>query len=545
MKKKSIMLFGAICAISLGAAVFTACSPEVTPEHKHRVIDREAVAATCSTEGNVAYQECLYCGALFLNGEEVTKEKVTIPSDPSLHVLVHHAEVQATCLKNGNVNYYECTVCGNAFSDETALTPVEETVVYGKHILKTVEAGEATCYSKAHVQHYVCEYCHQVVKGEEVTNENKSSLGEVYSGQMLKHNFVGGVCTNTGCGAQQVNATVSSVTVGTDAVDVTSKALTTPGSWQALKGETDTATVTAANDAMTVNLASDSAVRLVNVPAKANAAFVGVYELSFNLKVENYKAEDTEKTLRIGFSLRTSAGTGNGDIVNYAATIRKTEENGVYNIKLFVEAATADQLLQIEIANTGAANTDKTVVLSDIMYTFYPEAAKTFVNRLEVNLPATMPEAISYNVGRINTDGEATKKVPLGQWRYYQANSSRKKGAKVSGKGFGNGMSITFSGYFGKKNTERLYYRPNVPVGSKVTVTFNLSMSMDGIIAVSQPSAASYNMKANEPQTITITYTVSSSNYIRLDLTINDVQNSNFPEGGSCTIDITGVTCKI
>lgn len=70
-------------------------------------------------------------------------------------------------------------------------------------------------------------------------------------------------------------------------------------------------------------------------------------------------------------------------------------------------------------------------------------------------------------------------------------------------------------------------------------------MSMDGIIAVSQPSGASYNMKANEPQTITITYTVSSSNYIRLDLTINDVQNSNFPEGGSCTIDITGVTCKI
>jgi len=502
MKKNLIRLLGAVCAVSLGAAVFTACASDEIPVHKHRFIDRERVEATCSTDGNVAHQECLYCGALYLDGKEVAKENVTLAS-------------------------------------------------FGKHILKTVTAGEATCYSKAHTQHYVCESCHQVVRGEEITEENRSSLDEVYSGKMLDHNFVNGVCANEGCGAKQVKSAVS-LNVGSKAKELTSKAIATPGSWQALKGEADTAAVTAEESKITVKLASDSVVRLATVPAKDGAALVGVYALSFNLKVTEYNPADEAKTLRIGFSLRTGAGEGDGDIVNYPASTRQTAVNGVYNVSLLVEATDVNQLLQVELSNVGTASTDKTVELSDITYTYYPEAAKTFANRLEVTFPTNLPPAISYNISRINSNSEGISKVPAGQWRYYQASGSRNKGGTASGKGSYNGMTITFSGYFGKSDNERLFYHPDAPAGSKVTVTFSFSMTMDGVIAatVSNTSGESeqstrYEMKANEPQTITLSYTFSGSNYVKLGLTINDVQNKAFPENGSCTFTVKDVVCDV
>ena len=551
MKKKLRMLLSAICVLSLGTAAFTtACAGDETPVHKHRCIDREAVAATCSSDGNIAFQECLYCGDYFVDNKKVEHEAVVVPSDPSLHTMEHNEANEASCLRDGNVEYYQCTVCEDTFEDAAGEKPLADPVIYGKHVLKKINAGDATCYIKEHTEHFVCEVCHQVVKGEENSDENKSSLNEVYSGKMSEHNFVDGVCANAGCGAKQVTPELNTnVVCDASAETATENALATVGSWHALKGEADNTSVKSENGALKINLDSNadsvSSVRLVNVPAKEDGtAYIGVYKIEFDLKVTKYNEADAEKTLRIGFSLRSGAGTGKGDIVDYSATLRKTAEADTHHIELFVETTEAGQLLQIELGNVAAANTEKEIEISGIGYTFYPEAARTFVNRLDVTLPEGLPEAVYYAITRISSDSEATTKVPLGQWRYYQGSGSRNNGGKAEGNGFYNGSSITFSGYFGKGSDERLYHRPNVPVGSKITVSFDLSMTMDGVVKVKTAASQTHNLKAGVIQKVSISYTVTSSNYIKLELGVNGVSGAKFPDNGSVTFDINNVVCK-
>ena len=89
------------------------------PLAPHALIEHSSVDSTCTTKGKIKYWECNGCGKNFLDSEgkkEITDltaiEKPIIP-----HSLIERSAVMATCTKNGNIGYWECEVCHKYFED--------------------------------------------------------------------------------------------------------------------------------------------------------------------------------------------------------------------------------------------------------------------------------------------------------------------------------------------------------------------------------------------------------------------------------------------
>ena len=68
---------------------------------------------------------------------------------------------------------------------------------------------------------------------------------------------------------------------------------------------------------------------------------------------------------------------------------------------------------------------------------------------------------------------------------------------------------------------------------------------MDGVVKVKTAASQTHNLKAGIIQKVSISYTVTSSNYIKLELGVNDVSGAKFPDNGSVTFDINNVVCKV
>jgi len=95
----------------------------------------EAVAATCTTAGTIAYYQCSRCNAYF-NSNQV--EVQSIAGDAALgHNMTHVPAAAATCIKDGNVEYYHCSRCNKNFADangETELSTVIDGTATGVHV---------------------------------------------------------------------------------------------------------------------------------------------------------------------------------------------------------------------------------------------------------------------------------------------------------------------------------------------------------------------------------------------------------------------------
>ena len=132
---------------------------EVIPA-SHLLNKTNAVAATCTKDGNIEYWQCEKCDGLFAdedaqselsasdivvkatghdwNDGVVTKEATcdedgvktfTCQNDPSHtrteiipggHELTHVPETAATCTKKGNIEHWKCETCNKCFTDEDA-----------------------------------------------------------------------------------------------------------------------------------------------------------------------------------------------------------------------------------------------------------------------------------------------------------------------------------------------------------------------------------------------------------------------------------------
>ena len=163
---------------------------EKVPALGHDKVQHEAVAATCTTDGNKAYETCTRC-------DYTTFEKV-----PALgHDKVHHEAKDPTCTEAGNKAYDTCTRCDyTTFEEVPALdhdygewTPVDSTKhkkVCSRDASHVVEedhtAGEpvrenevgTTCDAEGSYDEVV--YC-TVCKGE-ISRDHKivASLGHNY-----------------------------------------------------------------------------------------------------------------------------------------------------------------------------------------------------------------------------------------------------------------------------------------------------------------------------------------------------------------------------
>ncbi|MGN0822398.1 MAG: hypothetical protein ACI4NG_01355 [Candidatus Gallimonas sp.] len=176
--KKLIAVCTAVCAFA-AALSLSACG------HEHTLVKREAVVATCTEDGHVAYYECSDCGALFADEAAttaMTKEEASVKAVG--HTLVKREAVVATCTEDGEIAHYECTVCGGLFSDDAATAAIsrEEAVLPASgHTYTTDLLPDGD------------KHAHLATCGHETRKEVKN------------HTFVDGVCS--ACGALQTGLT--------------------------------------------------------------------------------------------------------------------------------------------------------------------------------------------------------------------------------------------------------------------------------------------------------------------------------------------------
>ena len=188
--------------------------PKVTCEHN--LTKTEAVAATCETDGNIAYWTCSKCSKLFSDAEgknEITLEATvvkatghdwgewvvtkaatqeadgeetrtckndashtetrTIPKVTCEHNLTKTEAVAATCETNGNIAYWTCSQCGKLFNDAEGKNEItlEATVVKARHTLTKVEAKAATQTEPGNIEYWTCSVCGKLFSDAEGKNE--------------------------------------------------------------------------------------------------------------------------------------------------------------------------------------------------------------------------------------------------------------------------------------------------------------------------------------------------------------------------------------
>ena len=147
----------------------------VVAKHAHTLAKTNAVAATCTAEGNIDYWTCSECENYFSdangNTQITAEQRITAMI---AHTLVKTNAVAATCTAEGNTDYWTCSVCGHIFSDSTGETQItaEQTVTAMiAHTIIPVEAAESTCTEQGHIAHYKCTACNKVFTDEQGENE--------------------------------------------------------------------------------------------------------------------------------------------------------------------------------------------------------------------------------------------------------------------------------------------------------------------------------------------------------------------------------------
>lgn len=180
--KKSPMLLGE--ANPAGAGTTNGCKHEHTTGWDGTMVEHPAVAATCTSEGNIKYYTCTNCGRYFLRNEKITDkidanetsaDKVKTPKTG--HTLTQIAAKAATCTEAGNIEYYECSVCKGKFADSTGMHPIENIVIpaLGHAMSEDVTYKQKPTCMKAGIATYTCTRCN--AKQE---NVNVPALGHDY-----------------------------------------------------------------------------------------------------------------------------------------------------------------------------------------------------------------------------------------------------------------------------------------------------------------------------------------------------------------------------
>ena len=154
--KKTIALLAGAALATLSLGALAACNDE---EHTLSLIKEQA--ATCTQAGNEAYYLCSHCGKLFAdeNAEtEVSEADVTIAALG--HEMTHHEAVAATCTEDGNLEFWSCSRCELNFSDAEGTKEIASVAIPAGHDIGWVELVEPTASAEGMLAHYECSVCH-------------------------------------------------------------------------------------------------------------------------------------------------------------------------------------------------------------------------------------------------------------------------------------------------------------------------------------------------------------------------------------------------
>lgn len=171
MRKKFTIIFAAVTAVTMAASFLSACAGPAVPEHKHSIYTMEAKAATCTKEGNIKYDYCLYCGQCFIDGEEVEESEVILPVDHNNHsAKTEYTEVKSSCTKTGVKAYWYCDDCGTYSIDGKEMSAEKDgqdaidaaltiAVDPAAHNLADIAQKDATCVVAGIKAHKECSDC--------------------------------------------------------------------------------------------------------------------------------------------------------------------------------------------------------------------------------------------------------------------------------------------------------------------------------------------------------------------------------------------------
>lgn len=153
----------------------TATVPDPGSMLPHMTIHVSPVEETCTTGGNIEYWRCLSCGKYFSDEActtEITSGDTIITARG--HKLTATDANAATCTTDGNIAYWYCSDCGKYYSDAMCSNEItyDQTIITAPgHSLKKVEAKAATCTVNGNIEYWYCTACGKCFTDSECTNE--------------------------------------------------------------------------------------------------------------------------------------------------------------------------------------------------------------------------------------------------------------------------------------------------------------------------------------------------------------------------------------
>lgn len=177
LKRKLLVAVLAATAAVCSAIGFAACGG-----HSHSLTLVEENAATCTSDGNIAYYTCGGCDKLFADADG--KSEITDKADVIIlkgHKLTLIGENAATCTTDGNTAYYTCNGCDNWFTDKNGkneITDKASVVIAKGHKLTLTEEKDSTCTEEGNTAYYTCSGCDKWFADETAESEidDKSSV---------------------------------------------------------------------------------------------------------------------------------------------------------------------------------------------------------------------------------------------------------------------------------------------------------------------------------------------------------------------------------
>lgn len=138
-----------------------------TPRLPHDPFKVEAVAATCTTEGNIEYWDCITCANFYWKDETLSSRvnDVTTAINPDNHTALSNVtgRTEATCTENGYTGDTVCNDCGVTISGEV--------ISALGHDLTHYAAVAATCVAEGTVEHWNCGRCERSFSDEAGTTQ--------------------------------------------------------------------------------------------------------------------------------------------------------------------------------------------------------------------------------------------------------------------------------------------------------------------------------------------------------------------------------------
>ncbi len=156
----------------------------------HSKTHYEAVAPTCTTDGNIEYWYCSNCEKYFSDeGCQTEISQADTVDEATGHSKTHYKAEAPTCTTDGSIEYWYCDVCEKYFRDEAMTQEIEKAQITvsakGHGDTETANAKEATCTEEGYTGDQVCKDCGSVIsKGKAIAK--------------TEHTYKDGKCTVCG-----------------------------------------------------------------------------------------------------------------------------------------------------------------------------------------------------------------------------------------------------------------------------------------------------------------------------------------------------------